>query len=111
MKLSLTKNAGTDQLVKMEVNLLCRLSKLSPGFPKFYHSGVIDGFRYIVMDLLGNSLAEVQLNMPEERFSIKTTIRIGLQLIDVSFYVKFCVLIRCLGHRDDPFVILRAQGY
>lgn len=36
------------------------------------------------MDLLGLSLSEIQSYMPEERFTLGTTLRIGLQIIDVS---------------------------
>lgn len=71
-----------DQLVKMEVGLLRRLSNISKGFPDYISSGTIDGFFYIVMELLGPSLADLLLFMSDEKFSISTAIRIGLQIID-----------------------------
>lgn len=78
------KDVGMDQLVKMEIGLLRKLSKLSPHFPHFRSSGTVDGLRYVVMDLLGLSLAEIQLCLPHERFTISTALRVGLQLVNVS---------------------------
>jgi len=96
MKLALMKDAGMDQLVKMEIGLLRRLSKQSVCFPKFHSSGIIEGYRYLVMDLLGPSLADVQSYMQDERFSISTTIRTGLQLIDAIEVIHSCFFV----HRD-----------
>lgn len=86
MKLALTKDEDTVQLVKMEIGLLCKLSTQSSCFPKFHSTGEIEGYRYFVMDLLGPSLSDIQLSMPDEKFTIGTTLRIGLQLVDVSFF-------------------------
>ncbi|KAI6180812.1 CK1 protein kinase [Aphelenchoides besseyi] len=82
MKLSLTKNDAMDQLAKFEISLLRKLSAESSCFPAFHATGMVRGYRYVVMDLLGPSLADLQMLMPGERFSLSTTIRVGLQIID-----------------------------
>lgn len=41
------------------------------------------------MDLLGPSLADLQVRMPEEKFSVGTALRIGLQMIDVGSLICF----------------------
>ncbi|KAI6206627.1 CK1 protein kinase [Aphelenchoides besseyi] len=82
MKLSLTKNDAMDQLAKFEISLLRKLSAESPCFPAFHATGMVRGYRYVVMDLLGSSLADLQMLMPGERFTLSTTIRVGLQIID-----------------------------
>ncbi|KAI6224963.1 CK1 protein kinase [Aphelenchoides besseyi] len=84
MKLSLTKNDAMDQLAKFEISLLRKLSAESPCFPAFHATGMVRGYRYVVMDLLGSSLADLQMLMPGERFTLSTTIRVGLQIIDVN---------------------------
>lgn len=85
LKLTLTQNT---QLVRMEAGLLRRLSKLNPCFPHFYQFGTIEGLPYFVMDLLGLSLGDVQLRMPDEKFMTKTVVRVGLQILDVTFFVR-----------------------
>ncbi|KAI6242173.1 hypothetical protein M3Y99_00258200 [Aphelenchoides fujianensis] len=95
LKLSLTKDANTDQLAKLEIGLLRKLSKESAHFPAFQSTGYVRAYRYIVMQLLGPSLADLQAAMPDERFSINTTLRVGLQLLDFQHAHRDC------GRRDD----------
>lgn len=67
MKLALMKDSAMDQIVKMEIQLLRRLSNQSVAFPRLHNAGTVKGYRYFVMDLLGPSLADVLLYMPDEK--------------------------------------------
>mmetsp|Transcript_5586 Transcript_5586/g.8230 ORF Transcript_5586/g.8230 Transcript_5586/m.8230 type:complete len:391 (+) Transcript_5586:102-1274(+) len=48
---------------------------------RYIHSGRQDDFNFLVMELLGSNIAELRKNMPEQRFSMVTTAKLGIQMI------------------------------
>lgn len=84
MKLSLASKKDMDALMKIEISALRHLSGVHPAFPKHEGSGIVDGYRYAVMELLGQSLADIQESMPSGKLSISSTVRVGIQLLDVN---------------------------
>lgn len=51
------------------------------GIPKVYAAGVENGYNMMMMDLLGKSLEDVFVAR-QKKFSLKTTILVGMQTID-----------------------------
>lgn len=48
---------------------------------RYIHSGRQDDFNFLVMELLGSNIAELRKCMPEQRFSMCTTAKLGIQMI------------------------------
>ena len=55
--------------------------KYEIGFPKIFEFGTESQMNYIVMDLYGPNLGQL-LKLCNGKFSMKTTLLIGLQIID-----------------------------
>lgn len=69
----------------MESKVLKKITKHSDsqGFPTYYSSGLTkDGHQYIVMDKLGLDLNKIRKNYKKHCFSLKTTVQVGMQLLD-----------------------------
>lgn len=76
--------------------------------PNVFNIGKEGNCYVMVMDLLGNSLEDL-LNICDRKFSLKTTIMIGLEMLKL---IKF-VHLRGVLHRDikpDNFLIGRRQN-
>ena len=65
----------------MEVAVLKRLQKSSMNVCEFLGCGKNDTVNYVVMTLLGPSLSELRKHQPNQRFSISTTLRTGIQIL------------------------------
>ncbi|KAH0790506.1 CK1 family protein kinase [Histomonas meleagridis] len=50
-------------------------------FPKLYSHGTFGQNNYIVMELLGPSLSRVKAFLPNGKFSVSTTIRLGMEMV------------------------------
>ncbi|CAD5210979.1 unnamed protein product [Bursaphelenchus xylophilus] len=82
MKLSLTAKKDMDKLMIIEVSVLRKLSGQSIYFPKYEDTGHVKGYRFVVMELLGPSLSDLQDSMPGEKFSLSTIVRVGIQMLN-----------------------------
>uniref|UniRef100_A0A1I7XNL8 non-specific serine/threonine protein kinase n=1 Tax=Heterorhabditis bacteriophora TaxID=37862 RepID=A0A1I7XNL8_HETBA len=50
--------------------------------PRLYCSGATNGYNYIVMQMLGRNLTELRKMQKDRKFTVHTTVRIGIQTID-----------------------------
>eukprot|EP00164_Ancoracysta_twista_P006856 GFYU01009631.1.p1 GENE.GFYU01009631.1~~GFYU01009631.1.p1 ORF type:complete len:411 (-),score=77.49 GFYU01009631.1:196-1344(-) len=66
--------------LKLEVSVLRRLQVL-PQCARFLASGRWEGYNFLVMELLGDNLSELRRQMPDGRFSLATTLRLGMQMV------------------------------
>lgn len=69
------------QVLKMEVAVLKALQHKSDHVCKFYGCGRDERFNYIVMSLVGKSLAELRRAQPKGTFSLSTTLRLGRHIL------------------------------
>jgi len=69
------------QVLKMEVAVLKALQHNSSHVCKFYGCGRDERFNYIVMSLVGKSLAELRRAQPRGIFSLSTTLRLGKHIL------------------------------
>lgn len=69
------------QVLKMEVAVLKALQHKSEHVCKFYGCGRDERFNYIVMSLVGKSLAELRRAQPKGTFSLSTTLRLGRHIL------------------------------
>ena len=65
----------------MEVVVLKKLQNTSPHICVLLGCGRTDKINYVVMTLLGPNLSELRKQQPQQRFSLSTTLRVGLQTI------------------------------
>lgn len=68
-------------VLKLEVVALKRL-QACPYVVRYIHSGRQDDFNFLIMELLGENLAELRKRVPRERFSLSSTVRLGLQMLE-----------------------------
>ena len=74
-----SKNIETPQLIH-ESKILKAL-KDNEGFPKVYLVTPLDDVLIMVMELLGDNLQKLLLNSQHKKFSLKTTLMLGLQIL------------------------------
>jgi len=74
-----SKNIETPQLIH-ESKILKAL-KDNEGFPKVYLVTPLDDVLIMVMELLGDNLQKILLNSPHKKFSLKTTLMLGIQIL------------------------------
>ncbi len=81
----------------MEVAVLKRLQQNSIShICEFMGCGRNDKVNYVIMTLLGPSLSELRKHQPHQHFTISTTLRVGIQIIDAVQSMHDCGFL----HRD-----------
>ncbi|CAJ0604845.1 unnamed protein product [Cylicocyclus nassatus] len=50
--------------------------------PRLFASGSLNNYNFIVMQMLGRNLTELRKAQPERRFTVHTTVRIGVQMVE-----------------------------
>lgn len=88
--------ASNKQVLKMEVAVLKRLQNSSIHVCEFIGCGRNNKVNYVVMSLLGPNLSELRKHQPNQKFSISTTLRVGLQIISAVQSMHDCGFL----HRD-----------
>ena len=79
MKLESAKAAK--QVLKMEVAVLKKLQK-GPHVCTLIGCGRNEQYSYLIMTLLGRSLADLRRAQPDQHFRASTVIRLGIQMLD-----------------------------
>jgi len=79
----------------MEVAVLKKLQG-SPYICDFYGCGRNGKFNYIIMSLLGPSVSELRRKQPDGKFSLSTTLRLGIQMLAGIQAIHSCGFL----HRD-----------
>ncbi|KAI1711870.1 protein kinase domain-containing protein [Ditylenchus destructor] len=81
MKVEPTSIRRRDQLLKTEAFILKKMqfSKYVPSYLAFDRTS---DFRFLVMELLGNSLHDYIHSLPNKRVSVSTTLRVGLLALE-----------------------------
>ena len=87
---------NSKQVLKMEVAVLKRLQGTTPHVCDFIGCGKNDVVNYVVMTMLGPSLSELRKRQPNQRFTISTTLRIGIQIVEAIKAIHNCGFL----HRD-----------
>lgn len=88
--------ASNKQVLKMEVAVLKRLQKSSSHICEFIGCGRNNKVNYVVMSLVGPNLSELRKHQPNQRFSISTALRVGVQIIAAIQSMHDCGFL----HRD-----------
>ncbi|KAI0978736.1 hypothetical protein GJ496_011406 [Pomphorhynchus laevis] len=79
--LKLESCSKAKQVLKMEVTVLRRLQG-KKHICEFINGGTNDLFSYVIMTLLGKNLSELRKAQPNQRFSMATTLRLGIQILE-----------------------------
>ena len=74
-----SKNIETPQL--LHESKILKILKDNEGFPKVYLITPLDDVLIMVMELLGDNLQKLLKNNPEQKFTLKTTLMIGIQIL------------------------------
>eukprot|EP00292_Cryptomonas_paramecium_P008477 CAMPEP_0113708036 /NCGR_PEP_ID=MMETSP0038_2-20120614/28745_1 /TAXON_ID=2898 /ORGANISM="Cryptomonas paramecium" /LENGTH=275 /DNA_ID=CAMNT_0000633671 /DNA_START=175 /DNA_END=998 /DNA_ORIENTATION=- /assembly_acc=CAM_ASM_000170 len=67
-------------VLKMEVAVLKKLQHCQYAC-RYVHCGHYEDHNYLVMELLGENLSELRRRCPGGRFSVATTVRLGVQMV------------------------------
>ena len=67
-------------VLKMEVSVLKKMQQ-SAFVCRYVHCGHFEDHNYLVMELLGENLSELRRRRPGGRFSLATTVRLGVQIV------------------------------
>ncbi|TKR64339.1 hypothetical protein L596_024894 [Steinernema carpocapsae] len=71
------------QLLKMEVLVLSELkADSSRHFLKLMDKGQFENFNYIVIQLVGKSLADLRVERPQKKFTMGTALSVGIQCLE-----------------------------
>lgn len=84
------------QALHDEIKILKKIQDQSRMFPKVIHTGKEQGFRFLVMELLGPSLSETRRAMPDQKFSKFTYLTIAREMVRCIKHLHKCNYI----HRD-----------
>lgn len=80
----------------MEVAVLKRLQNSSTHICEFVGCGRNNKVNYVVMTLLGPNLSELRKHQPNQKFTVSTTLRVGVQIISAVQAMHDCGFL----HRD-----------
>ena len=67
-------------VLKLEVSVLKKMQN-SHFVCRYVHCGHFEDHNYLVMELLGENLSELRRRRPGGRFSLATTVRLGVQIV------------------------------
>jgi len=70
----------------IDIQIINLIKGQAQGIPKIYHFGECDKYNALVMELLGPSLEKV-FRECEHKFSVKTTTKLAIQLVDLMEYI------------------------
>lgn len=87
--------ASTKQVLKMEVAVLKRIQG-KQHFCDLLGYGRTEKVNYLVMNMLGPNLSELRKRQPHQVFTISTTLRLGVQILDALQTLHNCGFL----HRD-----------
>ena len=74
-----SKNIETPQLI--HESKILKVLKDNEGFPKVFLVTPLDDVLIMVMELLGDNLQKLMQNQPEKKFTLKTTLMLGIQIL------------------------------
>ena len=74
-----SKNIETPQLI--HESKILKVLKDNEGFPKVFLVTPLDDVLIMVMELLGDNLQKLIQNQPEKKFTLKTTLMLGIQIL------------------------------
>ena len=74
-----SRNIETPQL--LHESKILKILKDSEGFPKVFLLTPLDDVLVLVMELLGDNLYKLIQNQPEKKFTLKTTLMLGIQIL------------------------------
>ena len=74
-----SKNIETPQLI--HESKILKILKENEGFPKVYLITPLDDVLIMVMELLGDNLQKLIKSQKEQKFSLKTTLMLGIQIL------------------------------
>ena len=74
-----SKNIETPQL--LHESKILKILKDNEGFPKVFLLTPLDDVLVMVMELLGDNLQKLIKNQPQQKFSLKTTLMLGIQIL------------------------------
>ncbi|UJR23597.1 hypothetical protein I4U23_026586 [Adineta vaga] len=74
-------NSQPRQGIRMEVTVLRRIQNREH-ICELFSGGISTLYNYMIITLLGASLSELRRNLREQRFTLSTTLRISLQILD-----------------------------
>lgn len=80
MAMKVEKNNKSKSSIEIEYSILKQLQS-SLYFPHLFGHGTINDLSYIVMELLGPSLSRVKSYLPEGKFSLSTSLRLGIEIV------------------------------
>ena len=91
------KNEGKDsQFLSLNKEIKC-INELqdSLGIPRFYDSGETDRYIYYVMELLGPSISTIRKALPYSKFTISTTLRVGIKMLRIIQNIHLHGFVHC----------------
>jgi tau tubulin kinase len=71
------------QVLKLEVAILRKLQESCAYVARFITCGRINDYNYMVMELLGENISELRRRQPLGKFTMPTTLRLGIQMITI----------------------------
>ncbi|WKX92211.1 hypothetical protein Q1695_010329 [Nippostrongylus brasiliensis] len=72
-----------EEILKMEEKVMRKIhEEKSIHCPQFIESGKFDNYNYLVMTLLGPSISDLRKVIPSQKFTLFTTLVIGVQALD-----------------------------
>lgn len=80
MAMKVEKGNKSKSSIEIEYSILKQLQS-SLYFPHLFGHGTINDLSYIVMELLGPSLSRVKSYLPEGKFSLSTSLRLGIEIV------------------------------
>lgn len=78
-----------------EIQIMKSISGKSDFFPTFIESGMIDNFRYLVMNLYGPSVSTVRKQTKNHKFPFPVVLKIGLEMLKAIEALDSLGIVHC----------------